>query len=314
MYQGHFSSDNHSKSRPAPKKRRGHNRRSIFPFIVFVTGIILILMALNAFLSRITHPAADDLMIDQPTSGTSAAEPSSNPTEAETEASTKPNEDIPEAIRTFAQINNVDITDYPPNIIKLYQKNPEAAEFALNYPLEYGKDHEIDMAEYEQSDSMPLFMQWDKRWGYLDYDGDVAGLSACGPICLSMVGYYLTGDEETFRPDNVIEFAIENGYCVPGNGSSWTLISEGGEQLGLDVTEIPLDLNRMIENLEVGNPIICIMGPGAFTTSGHFIVLTEMENGKFRINDPNSRANSERLWSFDEFQDEILNLWVLRSF
>lgn len=306
MYQGHFTSDSDSRGRPASNKKR----HWYFPFILCLIGIVLVFWILQGLFFQTNHQAEDDPVIFAP----STDAPNTETFPEITDAVPEPTSSIPEAIATFAQENGLDVSDYPKNIIKLYQKNPEASEFALNYPLEYGKDHEIDMTEYEDSESMPLFMQWDKRWGYLDYDGDVAGLSACGPICLSMVGYYLTGDEETFRPDNVIEFAIENGYCVPENGSSWTLISEGGEQLGLDVTEIPLDLDRIIENLEVGNPIICIMGPGNFTTTGHFIVLAQMENGQFRINDPNSHANSERLWSFDEFKDEILNLWVLRHF
>ena len=36
-------------------------------------------------------------------------------------------------------------------------------------------------------------------------------------------------------------FASDNGYYVPGSGSSWTLISEGGVKLGFDVKELPLD-------------------------------------------------------------------------
>ena len=44
--------------------------------------------------------------------------------------------------------------------------------------------------------SDPLFLQWDPRWGYTEYGEDsFLGLSGCGPTCLSMVLYYLTGDK-----------------------------------------------------------------------------------------------------------------------
>ena len=99
---------------------------------------------------------------------------------------------------------------------------------------------------------------------------------------------------------------------MDGNGSSWTLISVGGKQLGLDVVEIPLDENRIIRNLEVGNPIICVMGPGDFTSTGHFIVMTGYIDGKVRINDPNSTIRSEKLWELSEITDQIRNLWVCR--
>ena len=127
-----------------------------------------------------------------------------------------------------------------------------------------------------------------------------------------MGGWYLTGDE-TFSPDRMIEFANQNGYYSPGSGSRWTLISEGGVKLGLDVTEIPLVKKRIMDNLKVGNPIICAMGKGDFTTSGHFIVLVGEEDGLIRVNDPNSIANSEKLWKFEDIESQFRNLWVFRK-
>ena len=73
-----------------------------------------------------------------------------------------------------------------------------------------------------------------------------------------------------------------------------------------------MDENRILKNLEVGNPIICILGPGDFTESGHFIVMTGVENGLVRINDPNSRANSAKLWELGKIKDQLRNLWVFR--
>lgn len=173
----------------------------------------------------------------------------------------------------------------------------------------------IQLAEYKllhsQDDGVPLFLQWDPEWGYRRYGSGVIGTTGCGPTCLAMVGYHLTGDD-WYTPANVAAFAEENGYYSPGNGSSWTLISEGAVKLGLDVTEIPLVKKRMTDNLEAGNPIICAMGPGDFTDSGHYIVLVGLENGKIRVNDPNSIENSEKLWSYEQIEDQIRNLWVIR--
>lgn len=215
-------------------------------------------------------------------------------------------------VRDFAEQNGLSIQDYPQELIELLERNPETEDFVLSYPLEHDLPHDVNLWEYAQSDSVPLFMQWDKRWGYLDYSGELAGLSACGPVCLSMVICYLTGDYSC-SPDVLINYAISNGYCAPGFGSYWTLISAGGRAFGLDVTEFAPDKERILANLEVGNPIICIMGPGEFTTSGHFIVLTGIENGKITVNDPNSYTNSNQLWEYDSFGDQINNVWVLRN-
>lgn len=221
-------------------------------------------------------------------------------------------DDTAQVVQAFAQANGYSYDEYPDSLVELLDRNPETEDFVLNYPEEHEKDHEVDLSEYSDCESVPLFMQWDSQWGYLEYGSDVVGLTGCGPVCLAMAGYYWTHDD-AFSPDNMVSFALKNGYCVKGSGSSWTLISEGGEKLGLDVTEIPLDENRIIRNLEVGNPIICVMGPGDFTTTGHFIVMTGYENGQIRINDPNSYANSNKLWNYEDICDQIRNLWVIRE-
>lgn len=143
------------------------------------------------------------------------------------------------------------------------------------------------------------------------YGNDVAGLTACGPTCLSMVAVYLLQDIK-YSPDYMIDWAKKNGYCVDGSGSLWTLMSEGAQKLGIDSTELPLDKQRVINNLEVGNPVVCIMEPGDFTKKGHFIVMTGIENGKIKINDPNSIENSNKLWNFDDISSQINNLWAMR--
>lgn len=201
-------------------------------------------------------------------------------------------------------------SSYPEELRQLYESNSEARDFVLSYHKEKNKQQLIDLSEYENSTDVPLFLQWDKRWGFIDYGGECAAASACGPLCLSMVGYYLTWDEEIFSPDKVIEFSKEEGYCIPGSGTDWTLMSDGAAKLGLQSEVLPLNEDTIINALEEGKPIILIMGPGNFTTSGHFIVLTGYENGKFAVNDPNSPKRSNKLWSYDEFCDEIKNIWA----
>lgn len=216
-----------------------------------------------------------------------------------------------ELVKEYAQKNNYSLDDYPEKLISLLAKNGETKDFVLSYPEEKDQDHKVNFKKYKNCDEVPLLMQWDKRWGYMDYGKDIAAFTACGPLCLSMTAIYVKQDTK-YSPDYIIEWAKDNGYCLNSGGSSWTLISEGGEKLGLDVTEIPLDENRIIKNLKVGNPIICVMGPGDFTTTGHFIVMTGYENDKIKINDPNSYKNSQKLWKYEDIYKQIKNLWVIR--
>ena len=223
-----------------------------------------------------------------------------------------PEETYPQAdraIAAFCEDHNLSPAEYPEELRALLERNPETLDFVLHYPLEHDQKADVDLSGYD-ADAVPLFLQWDRQWGYLPYGGQCAALTGCGPLCLSMAGYYLTGSSE-FSPDRILEFAGENGYYSPGNGSSWTLISEGAGKLGLTARELPLVKSRILEHLQKGEPIICAMGPGDFTTSGHFIVLVGVEDGLLQVNDPNSIEKSETLWAFEDIESQFRNLWVI---
>ena len=65
--------------------------------------------------------------------------------------------------------------------------------------------------------------------------------------------------------------------------------------LGLEVHSVIFDKEHIKKELNSGRPIVCILGPGDFTTTGHFIVLTGVdENGGIIVNDPNSIINSKK--------------------
>ncbi len=228
--------------------------------------------------------------------------PSPTPTETPT---------IPDDLSAFAREHQLSEELWPASLLSLYERNPDAASFVLWYPLKKDRPVNADLRSLLPCEQVPLLLQWDERWGYRSYAGDLFGLSGCGPTCLSMVCLYLLQDA-AYTPAYIAEFAEKNGYSVNGSGSTWTLISEGGEQLGLEVTEIPLDDDRILRNLQVGNPIICIMGEGDFTSDGHFIVMTAVEDGKIRVNDPNSIKRSEQLWELSAIRSQIRNLWVCR--
>ena len=213
-------------------------------------------------------------------------------------------------IETFAQVNGLNASDYPESLYTLLEGNAETAGYVLQYPYLRDQQPKIDLSGYDRSAGVPLFMQWDVRWGYKTYGADMAAITACGPTCLSMVAYYFTGDED-LSPDKMMDFAIREGYCVKGKGTAWTLIGEGAEKIGLSSKELPLSEGVIRRELAKGNPVICVMGPGVFTTTGHFIVITGYENGQFKVNDPNSLHRSNRLWSYSEFYDQIRNLWAI---
>lgn len=210
---------------------------------------------------------------------------------------------------TERKLRNLPEDEYPKELVELLEKNPETEEFVLGYPQEKGKNHRIDLSKYKNCNQVPHFLQWDKRWGYEAYGNSMIGISGCGPTCLSMVAVYLLHDTD-MSPKWMAEYSMENGYYEPGKGTSWALMTEGAAGIGLNAKELPLDEQRIIDNLVAGNPIICSVGPGDFTTEGHYIVLTGYKNGEVRVNDPNSNIRTEKRWKLDKITGQIKNLWV----
>lgn len=203
---------------------------------------------------------------------------------------------------------------YPEPLQTALENNPELKEFAKGYEgaMEAGERDRTDACELtdeERSEKYPLFLQWDKRWGYRAYGEHVIGLSGCGPTCMSMVLYSLKGDE-TMTPDSLARFADAQGYYVEGSGTAWSFMTEGARSLGLNVREVSLDEGAMKSRLDEGSLIICSMGPGDFTKAGHFIVIYGYDEDGFLVNDPNSVQRSGERWSFDKIRYQIRNLWA----
>ena len=156
---------------------------------------------------------------------------------------------------------------------------------------------------------IPLLLQWDERWGYSVYGDNMIAVNGCGPTAVAMVVSGLLCDPSV-TPYKVAKFAEEQGYYAGESGTSWTLMSEGVQSFGIWGEELGLSRSEVFSALESGCPIICSMRPGDFTTTGHFIVLTKVENGKIKVNDPNSRIRSGQLWDYERLEPQIQNLWA----
>lgn len=304
-----------------PVRRRRRRRRLRPQFILTVCVLAAVLIGFIGLTCWGVH-ALFDLLKPEPTEPpqtqptTVATQPTTDPTtEPTTEPVTEPLTPM-EELELFAAEHDLTLEDYPEKLLELYDRNPEAREYVMNYPLEYGKDHEIDISGYADYEGVPLFIQWDKQWGYKDYIGSVAGLSGCGPTCLSMVAYHFTRDPK-MTPAYMMDFAEENDYAFKNLGTQWSLFKLGAKKLGLNMKELNADQMKneayIADVLASGKVIVMNVGPGVFTTVGHYMLIVGYEDGSFRVNDPNSPANSEKLWSFDEFDQDVKIMWAFSS-
>ena len=216
----------------------------------------------------------------------------------------------------FMEKNGLTQADYPEAVLECYKKSAtlygehfEAQDFLLNYPLRYGVTQPVDISGTDRT-TVPLFVQWDDRWGYLDYGKSVCGISGCGPTSLAMVAYYLTGDAK-YTPAYMMAIATNGKHVGANGGTNWSLFNQGAVDLGFHVEELPAVESRVAKRLQAGIPVVVNVKEGKFTTGGHYMVLVGYEDDMIRINDPFSVENSNKLWSYEKIKGQIKNLWAV---
>lgn len=303
-----------NKKRAQRKKKRVKQKKRLL-FAMGIVVLILLIYLIITLCSLIGKTLGDMSQGNWGSSTEGTQNPNGNTGDTESEDIPKVNppasreEYVREQIRNFADAHQLSLSDYPEELIESLIANKEKEEFVFQYPLKKDTYSNQKLTECIGQSQMPLLIQWDDRWGYYPYGNGVIGVMGCGPTSLSMVALHLLQDAK-YTPIYMADYAMRNDYYAEGVGTAWDFMTKGARKLGLKVQEVGLDENVVMRHLRQGRPIICAMGPGDFTITGHFIVLTGVEDGKIRINDCNSRERSEKLWDFQEFKYQIKNMWV----
>ncbi len=200
----------------------------------------------------------------------------------------------------------------PDIVLQHLAVNPEMKDFTLSYPAMINIVFDGEFEVEPEGNDVPLYLQFDKRWGYADYSEDIIGLRGAGPTALSMAYTYLKQDGSK-NPIKVADYATEMGYLDESGKTHWSLMTEGAKGLGLKSTEIDINKEDMIEALEDGQILICKVSDGDFTTDEHFIVIRDYKDGFFYINDPMSTARSEVGWDFKRLRGQIDKMCALEA-
>lgn len=147
------------------------------------------------------------------------------------------------------------------------------------------------------------YNQLDKRYAHKPYGTDDIGTYGCGPTCMAMVVSSLTN--ETVDPAEMARWAYENGYWCSRSGSYHSLIPGAAKAWGLPVQGCgKTEGQRIVDALSQGKLVVAIMLKGHFTSSGHFIVLRGVENGKILVADPANYTRSQQAWDLSIILNE----------
>lgn len=299
------------------KRKRGIS--ILFRGILVIAGMLLVIAICLGELSALSERKKEEPAVYESQEDLAMTEEESSPAESEKQTETDTEESESETDTEPAEKSNAEKRNevfanryrYPEKILAMLDKNPETLDFVYDYPEKEGciYTYSLDDADME-SDGIPLLIQWDERWGYGKYGDNIVGTNGCGPTCMAMVIAGLTGNTKV-TPYTMALYSEAHGYLTDNGDTLWTFITDGGEEFGVEGQAISLNEKSVMNALSEGFPIICSVRAGDFTDSGHFIVLTDYIDGKIKVNDPFSYANSEKLWEFDVLQPQIKNLWKM---
>ena len=171
-------------------------------------------------------------------------------------------------------------------------------EFVNFYQTDYG-----DVA-YGYYDSNGNYQNFYRK------NGNIATISShgCGPTSLSMVFTYLLGEEMT--PVEATQIA-EAGNYTTSNGTKHSYFAEVAEEYGLECTRKDgASAQDIQESLSNDKTLILLMGPGHFTSGGHYIVIRGLdENGEAIVADPASSKRTEQTWDLNLLANESSIMW-----
>ncbi|MCI8465849.1 MAG: hypothetical protein HFI63_08340 [Lachnospiraceae bacterium] len=150
------------------------------------------------------------------------------------------------------------------------------------------------------------YNQGDSHWANYLYGGvDPMSQYGCGPTVVAMLINSFTS--YTVTPIELAEWSAANGFHSPHNGSRHAIIPNALSAYGLQVESVAeTDPNTAAELLRSGHVLIALMGKGTFSTSGHFVIITNiLENGNVRIADSYNFENSKMEWNLESLLAEL---------
>lgn len=193
-----------------------------------------------------------------------------------------------------------------------------AADYAENLSLFLGDGMFQSLADWDGTNAIPsmgevrftdgavsvvYYNQLDERYADKPYGTDHIGGYGCGPTTMAIVVSTMTDD--MVDPVEMAEWSYQNGYWCKGSGSYHALIPEAAKVWKLPVSGCSAsEPQRILDALSEGKLVVAIMSKGHFTSSGHFIVLRSVRDGKILVADPASYKRSEQLWDLSIIVNE----------
>lgn len=153
------------------------------------------------------------------------------------------------------------------------------------------------------------YNQTEEPWASQLYGRDSISGYGCGPTSMAMLVSSLT--QTRIDPAQMSQWAAQHGYWARRSGSYLSIVQGTAAAYGLEAAAFsersPDALRR---ELAAGHMFVALMGPGHFTSRGHFIVLRGATlGGDILVADPASTDRSLSTWDAQLILDELSTSW-----
>ena len=141
------------------------------------------------------------------------------------------------------------------------------------------------------------FKQSDSRWGKNMYSNhnDAAQTmsnSGCGPT--AMADIVATVKDSTVTPYDLAQFAMKRGDRTYSSGTSWSFFRHIQEEYRFTKMVQTSNLATLMACLDAGGYAVASMGPGYWTSGGHFICVWKYDDTYIYANDPASSTRKKQ--------------------
>lgn len=131
------------------------------------------------------------------------------------------------------------------------------------------------------------YCQVDARWKKMRYaigkGTGTIGSAGCGPTTAAMI--VATWCDPKITPVEMCAWAVANGYRTENNGTYRSLFYGVGKKWGLRYQEV-YNQTAAKACLDAGGLVACHVGPGRWTSGGHYILWWKYSGNTVHINDP----------------------------
>lgn len=167
------------------------------------------------------------------------------------------------------------------------------------------------------------YKQYDSKWGSLKYavDGESSTIKSagCGPTALANVLGAIVSPY--IDPITCASWSRMKNYKVKNSGTSYNYPVAQAATYGVIVKRLNTSNvykktsnavhQQALNELKKGNWLIACMGPGIWTSGGHFVVAYGYENGYVYINDPASARADRAKNTWTTFMSQVKYYWAV---